>query len=98
MITIISSDNVITHQSKNLRGITAHSHRHGLWSLKCHQQTSEQAELCHDTNRPFLQLVQQRSLPTTLHLRRRPHMQRSRSPGVVTCGKYLVTHLRRHIP
>lgn len=29
MITIISSDNVITHQSKNLRGITAHSHRHG---------------------------------------------------------------------
>ena len=29
MITIISSDNVITHQSKSLRGITAHSHRHG---------------------------------------------------------------------
>ena len=29
MITIISSDNVITHQSKNLRGIPAHSHRHG---------------------------------------------------------------------
>ena len=29
MITIISSDNVITRQSKNLRGITAHSHRHG---------------------------------------------------------------------
>ena len=29
MISIISSDNVVTHQSKNLRGITAHSHRHG---------------------------------------------------------------------
>ena len=29
MISIISSDNVITHQSKNLRGITAHSHQHG---------------------------------------------------------------------
>ena len=29
MITIISSDNVITHQSKNLRGITAHSRHHG---------------------------------------------------------------------
>ena len=29
MITIINSDNVVTHQSKNLRGITAHSHRHG---------------------------------------------------------------------
>lgn len=29
MITIISPDNVITHQSKNLRGIATHSHRHG---------------------------------------------------------------------
>ena len=29
MITIINSDNTVTHQSKNLRGITAHSHRHG---------------------------------------------------------------------
>ena len=29
MITIISSDNVITHQSKSLRGITAHSRHHG---------------------------------------------------------------------
>ena len=29
MITIISSDNVITRTSKSLRGITAHSHRHG---------------------------------------------------------------------
>ena len=29
MITIIRSDNVVTHQSKNLRGITAHSHHHG---------------------------------------------------------------------
>ena len=29
MISIISSDSVVTHQSKNLRGITAHSHRHG---------------------------------------------------------------------
>ena len=29
MITIISSDNVITRQSKNLRGIATHSHRHG---------------------------------------------------------------------
>jgi len=29
MITIISSDNVITRASKSLRGITAHSHRHG---------------------------------------------------------------------
>ena len=29
MITIISSDNVITRASKSLRGITTHSHRHG---------------------------------------------------------------------
>lgn len=29
MISIISSDNVVTRTSKNLRGITAHSHRHG---------------------------------------------------------------------
>ena len=29
MITIISPDNVITRASKSLRGITAHSHRHG---------------------------------------------------------------------
>ena len=29
MILIISSDNKIVHQSDNLRGITAHSHRHG---------------------------------------------------------------------
>lgn len=29
MITIINSDNVITRTSKNLRGITTHSHRHG---------------------------------------------------------------------
>ena len=29
MITIISSDNVITHQSKNLRGIATHSFHHG---------------------------------------------------------------------
>ena len=29
MITIISSDSVVTHQAKNLCGITAHSHRHG---------------------------------------------------------------------
>ena len=29
MITIISSGNVVTRTSKNLRGITAHSHQHG---------------------------------------------------------------------
>ena len=29
MITIISPDNVVTSTSKSLRGITAHSHRHG---------------------------------------------------------------------
>lgn len=29
MITIISPDNVVTRTSKNLRGIAAHSHRHG---------------------------------------------------------------------
>jgi len=29
MITIINSDNVITHQSKNLRGIATHSSHHG---------------------------------------------------------------------
>ena len=29
MITIINSDNTVTHQSKNLRGITAHSCHHG---------------------------------------------------------------------
>lgn len=29
MTTIINSDNVVTRTSKNLRGITAHSHRHG---------------------------------------------------------------------
>ena len=29
MISIINSDNVITHQSKNLRGIAAHSCHHG---------------------------------------------------------------------
>ena len=29
MITIISSDRAVTSTSKNLRGITAHSHRHG---------------------------------------------------------------------
>ena len=29
MISIISPDNAVTRTSKNLRGITAHSHRHG---------------------------------------------------------------------
>lgn len=29
MISIINSDNVITHQSKNLRGIATHSCHHG---------------------------------------------------------------------
>lgn len=29
MITVISPDNVVTRTAKNLRGITAHSHRHG---------------------------------------------------------------------
>ena len=29
MITIISSDNVVTRSSKNLRGILEHNHRHG---------------------------------------------------------------------
>ena len=29
MITIIGPDSVVTRTSKNLRGITAHSHRHG---------------------------------------------------------------------
>ena len=29
MITIINSDSVVTHQSKNLRGIATHSFHHG---------------------------------------------------------------------
>lgn len=29
MITIISSDNVVTRTSKNLRGVMDHSHHHG---------------------------------------------------------------------
>ena len=47
MITIIRSDNVVTHQSKNLRGITAHSHRHGKPEVTLlTKETDQRSAIC----------------------------------------------------
>lgn len=45
MITIISPDNVITRASKSLRGITAHSQRHGKPEVTITDQRDGSAEV-----------------------------------------------------
>lgn len=45
MITIISSDNKIVHQSKNLRGILEHNHRHGKPEVTITEQRDGSAQV-----------------------------------------------------
>ena len=47
MITIISSDSVVTRTSKNLRGIATHSHRHGKPEVTLlTKETDQRSAIC----------------------------------------------------